>query len=104
MNGMKTLYGVQMLLRNTSVDLSKGIVVLPTSLFLFLFFFLFFYFFVFLCPLWLFLFISHSSSLGSFHVSSFGIFYLCPLWDLFLTLGQHSIFYKDREDHTLYKY
>ena len=34
-------------------------------------------------PLWLFLFISHLSSLGSFHVSSFGIFYLCPLLGYF---------------------
>ena len=56
------------------MDLSKGIVVLPPSLFLFLFFFLLFYFFVFLWPLWLFLFISHLSSLGSFILSSLGSF------------------------------
>src|SRR3954465_7430892 len=83
---------------------SKGILVLSPSLFLFLFFFfLFFLFFVSLWPHWIFLFISHLSSLGSFHVSSFGIFYLCPLWDLFLTQGKHSTFYKDADDHTLYK-
>ena len=74
------------ILWSTSVDLSKrNSSVAPFSLFI-SFFLSFFYFFVFLWPHWLFLFISHLSSLGSFHVSSFGIFYLCPLWDLFLTL------------------
>src|SRR3954465_7659848 len=58
-----------------SVDLSKVIVVFPLL-----------YFFSFLWPHYLFLFISHFSSLGSFNLSSFGIFYLCPILDLFLTL------------------
>ena len=44
-------------------------------------------FFVFLWPHWLFLFTSHLSSLGSFNLSSLGYF-VCPLWDLFLTLRE----------------
>src|ERR1041385_4140659 len=58
---------------STSVNLSKGIVVLPLSLFLFLFLF-----FEFLCifwwPQWLFLFNSHLSSLGSFILTTLGSF------------------------------
>ena len=56
------------ILWSTSVDLSKGIVVLPPSLFLFLFFFLFFLFFCIFCGLF-----------GSFYLSL-----ICPLWDLFM--------------------
>ena len=74
----------------------KGIVVLPPSLFLFSFS-------LFLLPHWLFLFISHLSSLGSFHVSSFGIFYLCPLWDLFLTRATLYILQGWRRSTHFYK-
>src|ERR1041385_6894985 len=71
---------------STSVDLPKGIVVLPLSLFLFFFLF-FFFFFIFLFPSllflffsifwwpqWLFLFNSHLSSMGSFILSTLGYF------------------------------
>ena len=67
---------------NTSVDLSKEIVVLPPSLFLFIFLF-------FVASLAL----SVLSSLGSF---------VCPLWDLFLTLRATLYFTRPIEDlHTL---
>src|SRR3954467_3477456 len=81
---MKTKYERGSLKRNSSV---------PPSLFLFLFF----YFFVFLWwPQWLFLFNSHLSSLGSFNV--------CPLWDLFLTLGATLYILQEyRRSFTLYK-
>src|SRR3954471_6978345 len=58
---------------STSVDLSKGIVVLPLSLFLFLFLF-FLFFCIFLWPQWLFLFNSHLFSSGSFILSTLGSF------------------------------
>src|ERR1041385_1403155 len=64
------LYGAQGIRGSTSVDLSKGIVVLLPSLFLFLFlFFLFFgglngsLYLTLICPLW---YLLNMSSLGSF--------------------------------------
>src|SRR4051812_13747482 len=68
--------------RSTSVDLSKGIVVCPFSLFIFIFSILFLLF-IFVWPNWHFLFISHLSScdllicpiLGSFVLSSLGSFH-----------------------------
>ena len=69
---------------STSVDLSKGIVVLPASLFLFTF--SPFYIFLFIWwPPWLFLFNSHLSSLGSFKFVLFGIF---------SSLKGNTLFYK----------
>ena len=71
--------------------------VAPFSLFIYLFiYFLFFLFFVFLWPHWLFLFISH--------LSSFGIFYLCPLWDLFLTLRATLYILQEWRSHTFTRY
>src|SRR3954463_9926164 len=60
------LYGVQFIRGSTSVDILKGIVVLPPSLFLFIF--LFFLFFVFFGGL-----------NGSFYLTL-----TCPLWDLLI--------------------
>src|SRR3954468_15088295 len=83
------LYGVHGIGDEVLVWISQRNSSMPPSLFLFLFFsfslFLFFWW-----PQWLFLFNSHLSSLGSFN--------LCPIWDLFLTLGQYSIFYKNKGD------
>ena len=93
---MKTLYEVQVLLWSTSVDLLKGIVVLPPSLSFFSFLF-----FLFLWPLWLFLFISHLSSLGSFNLSYFGIFYFL-LFGIFSSLkATLYILQEYRRSHTL---
>src|SRR3954465_13384554 len=86
MNEMKiSLWSTNATLKHECVSFKRNSSVAPFPLFCF-FFFSLFLFFVFLWPLWLFLFISHLYSLGSFNLSSFGIFYLCPLWDLFLTL------------------
>ena len=74
--------------RNSSVS--------PFSLFISLFIF-----FLFLWPHWLFLFISHLSALGSFNLSSLGSF-VCPVWDLFLTLrATLYILQGYRRSHTL---
>src|SRR3954470_16739101 len=70
------LYGVQDIRWSTSVDLLKGIVVCPFSLFIYFSLFSLFYF---LWPQWLFLFISHFPSLGSFNLSSLGSFGLSSL-------------------------
>src|SRR4051812_26758545 len=100
MNDMKSLWSTKTI-RSTSVDLSKrNSSVAPFSLFIY--FSLFFLFFVFLWPHWLFIFISHLSSLECFNLSSFGIFYLCTLWDLFLTLrATLHILQGYRRSHTL---
>src|ERR1041385_1487912 len=88
------LYGVEGIRGSTSVDLSKGIVVLPPSLLLFLFLF-FLFFSIFWWPPWLFLFNSHLSSLGSFKFVLFGIF---------SSIKGNTLFYKKyRRSFTLSK-
>src|SRR4051812_38694987 len=74
-----------------SVDLSKGILVFPPSLFLFTFLFLSVFYFV--CGL--------ISSLGYFVYPLWESF-VCPLWDFFLTLGAILYFTSGIEGiHTL---
>ena len=83
------------------MDLSKGIVVLPPSLFLFLFSFFFFFLF-FLASFALSIYLSFVL-FGIFSCVLFWDLLFCPLWDLFLTLrATLYILQEYKEDlHTL---
>src|SRR3954470_939483 len=95
------LYGVQDIRGSTSVDLSKGIVVCPFSLFIsFSLFSIFLYFFGGLNGSFYF---SHLSSLGSFNFSSLGSFNFSTLGS-FPHFRGNTIYYKKYiRSFTLYK-
>src|ERR1041385_9063062 len=101
------LYGVQDISGNTSVDLSKGIVVCPLLSFYFFFSFLFFlYFFGGLNGSFYF---SHLSSLGSFNLSSLGSFSQFRGNTLYITksiedLSHFTRYSNHKEDVTIMKY